>query len=297
MVSKLSAFWGIRLICHVLGVCFSSFYAWRRGESHVEDSGQGGIGERVGAIFETHKRRYGARRIQAQLRYEGWRVGRGRVSTLMRRQGLKAIQPRSFVPRTTDSKGVKRSVNRLLDRGPAQGPGEVLVGDITYLALQGGRFAYLAIWQDICTRQIVGWDMATHMRTELVVNALKKAMNRRRYAPGLIVHSDGGGQYDSAAFHKMLKKEKFLSSMTRKDNHYDNAMAESFFSRIKAELVEKGVFDCFEDAYSEIFEYLECYYNTQRRHSSLGYLTPDEFERAWEETNKMSKSNSVEIVG
>lgn len=214
----------------------------------------------------------------------------------MRQQQLKAIQPRSFVPRTTNSKGVRRSDNLLLDRPVPQMPGEVLIGDITYIPLKEGRFAYLAIWQDMYTRQIVGWELAMNMRSSVVINALKKALGLRKYAKGLIVHSDGGGQYDADDYRELLNVWKFLSSMTRKDNHYDNAMAESFFSRIKAELLENGLFDCFEDAYTEIFDYMETYYNAKRRHSSLNYLTPDEYEQEWERRNNLSK-NWCEIMG
>ena len=295
MVVFLSAFWGIRLICSVVGACFSAFYAWRRGATNTSKLGDEVLGHQVRLVFEAHKRRYGSRRICAELRASGHSVSRRQVAALMRRQQLKAIQPRSFVPRTTNSKGVRRSDNLLLDRPESKRPGEVLIGDITYIPLKGGRFAYLAIWQDMHTRQIVGWELAMHMRSSLVINALKKALGLRKYAKGLIVHSDGGGQYDADDFRRLLNAEKFLSSMARKDNHYDNAMAESFFSRIKAELLENGLFDCFEDAYTEIFDYMEVYYNSKRRHSSLNYLTPDEYEQDWERRYKRSK-NLTEIV-
>lgn len=286
----MSANWGVRLICSVIGVCFSSFYAWRRGETGTSKQEDKTLCKEVREVFERHKRRYGSRRICAELRVSGHTVSRRQVATLMRQQQLKAIQPRSFVPRTTNSKGVRRSDNLLLDRPVPQMPGEVLIGDITYIPLKEGRFAYLAIWQDMYTRQIVGWELAMNMRSSVVINALKKALGLRKYAKGLIVHSDGGGQYDADDFRELLNVWKFLSSMTRKDNHYDNAMAESFFSRIKAELLENGLFDCFEDAYTEIFDYMETYYNAKRRHSSLNYLTPDEYEQEWERRNNLSKN-------
>ena len=290
LVDRLSELWSIRLICSILGICFSSFYSWHRGETYAAKPADKSLRDLVGDVFEAHKRRYGSRRICAELRASGFSISRQHVASLMREQDLKAIQPRSFVPRTTDSKGVRRSSNLLLDRKAVEWPGEVLIGDITYIPLKDGRFAYLAIWQDMYTRQVVGWELAMHMRSSLIINALKKALGRRKYAKGLIVHSDGGGQYDSDAFRGLLNDQQFHSSMARKDNHYDNAMAESFFSRIKAELLENGIFECFEDAYAEIFEYLETYYNQKRRHSSLNYLTPDEFEQDWERKNKWSKN-------
>jgi putative transposase len=153
-----------------------------------------------------------------------------------------------------------------------------------------GSFLYLASWQDMYSRKIVGWELFLHMRSELVIKALNKSIYRRELPKGLIVHSDGGGQYASHEFHKLLKDNGFLSSMTRRDNHYDNAMAESLFSRFKAELMDKGAFENFEDAYTEIFEYIEIYYNTQRRHSGIGYQIPQAFEKAWEDAQELSKN-------
>ncbi|MBK9014759.1 MAG: DDE-type integrase/transposase/recombinase [Saprospiraceae bacterium] len=149
---------------------------------------------------------------------------------------------------------------------------------------------FLASWQDVYSRKVVGWELLPHMRSELVINALNKSIQRRRSAQGLIAHSDGGGQYASHEFLKLLEGNGFLSSMTRRDNHYDNAMAESLFSRFKAELMEKGAFDSFGDAYTEVFEYIEIYYNTQRRHSGIGYQTLQAFEGAWEDAQKLSRN-------
>jgi putative transposase len=291
VVRAISADFGVRLVCAALGVGFGVFYAWLRGGSHVVGSAKKARLDKVKAVFGRHKRRYGARRVSAEATEEGVPIGRRQVGTLMRAQGLVAIQPRSFVPKTTDSRhGLGRSDNLLLDRKPPTRPDEVYVGDITYIPMENGRFLYLATWQDVFTKRIVGWELLRHMRTELVVNALKKAISRRNIPPGLIAHSDGGGQYASKAFRKLLAYNRFQSSMTRKDNHYDNAMAESLFSRVKTELMEKGAFSTFEDAYTEIFEYIEVYYNNLRRHSSIGYQTPKRFEEKWWEAQKLSKN-------
>jgi transposase InsO family protein len=229
--------------------------------------------------------------VSVEARAQGVPVGRHQAGALMRAQGLKAIQPKSFVPKTTDSKhGLGRSANLLDGRKAPERPDEVYVGDITYIPMESGRFLFLASWQDVFTKRVVGWELLPHMRAELVVKALKKAIERRKIPSGLIVHSDGGGQYASHEFKKLLAGNSMQSSMTRKDNHYDNAMAESLFSRFKAELMEKGAFASFEDAYTEIFEYFEIYYNTKRRHSSIGYQTPKRFEENWVEAQKVSKN-------
>lgn len=293
VIASLSAMYGMRLICRVLNVCFSAFYAWKRGESHVMSKIKAERAVHVRSVFEEHRRRYGARRVSKELQAQQISVGRRQAGSLMRKQGLLAIQPKSYVPKTTDSKhGLGRSPNLLLDCKAPGGPNEIFVGDITYIAMSDGDFIFLASWQDMYSRKIVGWELLQHMRSELVIKALRKAIDRRSLPKGLIIHSDGGGQYASHEFKKLLSEHGFQSSMTRRDNHYDNAMAESLFSRFKAELMDKGAFDSFGDAYTEIFEYIEIYYNTRRRHSGIDYQIPQAFERAWEEMQKLSKSSS-----
>lgn len=232
-------------------------------------------------IFYLHKRRYGSRRLHSVLRDEGRQVGRHRVRSLMRALSLKAIQPRSFVPRTTQADAARaRSPNLLLEMdGPPSGINQVIVGDITYLASETG-WLYLCTWMDLFSRRITGWQLDDHMQARLVIGAFEKVVQGRRPPPGLVVHSDGGSQYTTLAFRKMLKKQKCRQSMTRRDNHYDNAFAESLFSRIKAELMDAyPVFKDKQDARLRVFDYIEGYYNTHRKHSALGYLSPVQFER------------------
>ena len=231
-------------------------------------------------VFWRHSRRYGSRRIKAELEAEGIDVGRDRVRKVMREEGLHAIQPRSFVPRTTDSRhGRRMSPNLLLEREPVRGPNEVMVGDITYLPLQHGGFCYLATWLDLYSRMIVGWYVAESMTEELIIKALEKAIKKRQPPSGLIVHSDRGGQYVGAEFRQLLATHEFEQSMSRADNTYDNAYAESLFSRYKAELLENGSFADVSEARAETFQYIESYYNRIRRHSALGYKSPEEYER------------------
>jgi putative transposase len=286
VIHKLSIDYPVRVVCSVLEASFSAYYAYFRQESHVFKATKAERALAVKRVFEEHRRRYGAIRVSKTLQSEGINIGRYQTSSLMKAQNLIAIQPKSFVPKTTQSDSdAQRSPNLLLDRTRVVKPDEVIVGDITYIPLTDGGWLYLAAWQDMFTHNIVGWELKDHMQTSLVINALNKAIKRRKLPKGLIIHSDGGKQYSAKAFREVLKKYEFEQSMTRKNNHYDNAMAESLWSRFKAELLDKGTFECFEDAYTEIFEYIEIYYNKKRLHSSLNYQTPSNFEAQFNEKN------------
>lgn len=286
MIRSLSFDYPVRVVCSVLAASFSAYYAYFRQESHILKTIKADRSLEVKRVFEEHRRRYGAIRVSKTLQSEGIKIGRYQTRSLMRAQNLVAIQPKSFVPKTTQSdEDALRSPNLLLNRPSVGKPDEVFVGDITYIPLTDGTWLYLAAWQDMFTRNVVGWELKDHMRTVLVSNALSKAIKRRKLPKGLIIHSDGGKQYSAKEFREILKKHQFEQSMTRKNNHYDNAMAESLWSRFKAELLDKGAFDCFEDAYTEIFEYIELYYNKKRLHSALNYQTPSSFEEQFKAQN------------
>lgn len=238
--------------------------------------------EQVVEIFSEHRRRYGVRRICAELKERGIKAGKHKCRRIMHKQGLRAIQPRSFVPRTTESKHPYAiSENLLLERTAPVKPDEVWVGDITYMPLSAGRWAYLSVWMDLYSRRVVGWQLEAHMREELVTAALRKALYSRGKTKGLIVHSDRGGQYAAAGFRSLLKHRGMQQSMSRRDNPYDNASVESFFSRFKAEVLQDGAFESLEDARTETFEYIEMYYNTKRKHSGLNYLSPAKYENQY----------------
>ena len=244
-------------------------------------------------MFYLHRRRYGARRISAELLAGGVRVGRRLAGSLMKAKGLTAIRPKRFVPRTTDSRHDFGCSPNLL-RNPMEQPdgvGQVIVGDITYLPLQNGRFCYLATFQDKFTRRIVGWQVSSNMTAELVINAFNRARRRDLIGRGAIVHTDRGSQYASVEYRRLLYIHGFRQSMSAKGNCYDNAQAESFFSRFKTELIEGGRFESVEQARSEIFSYIEGYYNRIRRHSSLGYLSPMEFEKRLKIKNQRRKES------
>ncbi len=276
-------------------VSLSAYHSYRSGKSYVLSPQKATLAAQVKETFYLHRRRYGARRIVAELKAEGHQAGRRAVRTLMKRQELQAIGPRRFVPRTTDSRHtVAPSPNLLLAAQNApRGPREVIVGDITYLPLRSGKWGYLASWQDRFTKRVVGWAVEERLTEELVIKSFAKAIKIDSLTRGTIIHSDQGSQYVSNNFRALLKESGCRQSMSRRGNCYDNAQAESFFSRYKAELLEGGAFENVSQARSETFGYIEGYYNRVRRHSALGYKSPDEFER---EINLKQKGESSERV-
>ena len=245
------------------------------------------LADLVKNCYFENRRRYGARRIAKALGKNGVSIGRRKMRSLMKAENLKAIQAKAFKPKTTDSKGTTAAAaNLLAEINPQEcALGKIIIGDITYIRLRSGKLCYLAVWQDKVTRRIIGWSLADEMTAELVISALKKAINKGLIRAGAIVHSDRGSQYASIAFRELLDRNGFQQSMSGKGNCYDNAQAESFFSRFKAELMENGVFEDIEQARSEIFSYVEGYYNLRRLHSGLGYKSPLEFEQKLQTKN------------
>jgi putative transposase len=273
----------IHFLCQVMQVSRSAYYDYKNGRSHRPGSEHQQALQAVEKAFWDHKQRYGSRRLKVELEeMQGLCLGRHRIRQLMKQQELVAIQPRSFVARTTDSRHGKRICATLLLNQPLpSAPNQVWVGDITYLPLAEGKWGYLAQWMDLFSRMTVGWQLAAHMDDSLVITALEKALQWRKPAAGLIVHSDRGGQYVSSQLKMLLKKHDCRQSMSRADDPYDNAFAESFFSRLKAELLQGGAFLDLEDARTEIFDFIEMYYNRIRRHSALGYQSPLIFEQQY----------------
>ncbi len=268
----------------------SCYYAYASRRSYRANSLKVSCAARVKECFEFHRRRYGSRRIAAQLK-----VGRAVVQKVMRRENLRAIQPKRFKPQTTDSKHGLPICANLLQSGvnAPTGKGEVFVGDITYLRLRNGAFCYLACLQDKYTRRIVGWRVSPNMTAQLVIDVFLQARRGGLIGKGAIIHTDQGSQYAAVEYRRLLYIGGFRQSMSRKGNCYDNAQAESFFSRFKAELVEDGIFESVEDARSEVFSYIEGYYNRIRLHSGLGYQSPLEFEKHLEIKNKQRSESFV----
>ena len=292
VIKVLSSEFDITKLCIVLDVWRSAYYEWLNGETYILKGQKKEFSESIARIFHKHKRRYGVRRIREAHRDEGLQIGRFQIRNRMKEQGLKAIQPKSFVPRTTQSDpNLRRSPNLLLiESNLPNAPNEVIVGDITYLPNQEvgyDKWLFLATWMDLFSRRIVGWHLDRHMEQSIVITSLKQVIGHRTPSEGFIVHSDGGGQYGGHEFRKLLNLHKFRQSMTRKDNHYDNSFAESLFSRFKAELLGGGTFYGFEDAYYKTFEYIDGYYNTIRKHSSIDYLSPIQFEERFWKSKQM----------
>ena len=267
----------VAAICQALEVSRSGYYAWQQGRRSGRAEEDARLRPQVRAIFREHKRRYGARRIYRELSARGTCCGVRRVGRLMRELELVAIQPKSFRPRTTQSRHrLGYSPNLLLEGPPPAGVNRVWVGDISYVPLVEHGFLYLALLMDLYSRRIVGWELADHMREALVLAALRSAIAWRQPPAGLIHHSDRGGQYAGGEYRRVLARARMLQSMNRADNCYDNAFMESCFGTIKREL-EMEAYESEAEARKELAEYIR-YYDTRRRHSSLGYLTPAEFE-------------------
>lgn len=267
----------VTAVCQALSVSRAGYYAHTRAEAGPREQEDARLRPLVRQVFWEHKRRYGARRIAAELAARGEACGPGRVARLLKQLGLQAIQPRSFQPRTTQSRHpLGYSPNLLLEAPPPCRFNQVWLGDITFVPLAGGRFAYLALLMDLYSRRIVGWELDEHMAEALVLAALREAIAARQPGPGLIHHTDRGGQYAGGEYRQVLGRARMKQSMSRADNCYDNAFMESCFGTIKTEL-EMEVYANLGVASEEIHDYLR-YYDTKRRHSSLGYLTPWEFE-------------------
>lgn len=278
-VDEQSANHPVDLLCNMMEISRSAYYAYRKGDTFKITEKRSVLLSEVKKVFNVHRKRYGSRRIKHELHRQGIPIGRDKVRNLMKSQNLVAIQPKSFVPKTTDSRHtLGYSQNVLAQRGFPKRLDEAYVGDITYLPTTSGEWLYLMTWMDLCSRCIVGWKIEDHMEDSLVIEALELAFAKRKPSPGLIVHTDRAGQFASADFRYLLASHQCIQSMSKADNPYDNAYAESLFSRFKAELIQKGAFESKEDAIIEVFDYIEVYYNTQRLHSSLRYMPPQEFE-------------------
>ena len=265
------------VVCDALRISRAGFYAWRSEAESARAARDRKLLPLVRDVFWRHRRRYGARRIAVELMAQGELCGVDRVAKLLKIQGLRAIQPKSFVPKTTQSRhGLGYSPNLLLHAPPPTRLNEVWVADITYIPLRTGDFAYLALVMDLFSRRVLGWDLAALMTETLVLEALRQAIGLRQPPPGLIHHSDRGGQYAGGAYRAVLRRAAMRQSMSRADECTDNAFMESCFGTIKTEL-EMTEYDHVPHARAEIGPYLT-YYNLERRHSSLRYLSPIQFE-------------------
>jgi putative transposase len=268
----------VRVMCDVLGVSPAGYYAWRsRPESHRKAVNRALLAE-IRRVHAAHRGRYGAPRIHGSPCVAwGHTASRGRVERLMRHQGIRAVT-RRFRACTTDSHHDLPVAPNWLDQKFAAGrPNQVWLADITYVPT-GEGWLYLAAVLDLFTRKIVGWAMRDHMRAELTIAALTMPIQRQKPPPGLIHHSDRGSQY-AAGYRKVLGAAGMIQSMSRKGNCWDNAPMESCFGTLKIELAHQACYQTREAARHDLFAYIEGYYNRQRLHSALGYITPEQAER------------------
>ena len=271
----------VRLLCRVVGVSRSGFYAWRDRQPSARAQADMALTEHIAQVHRTSRGTYGSPRVHAELRAAGQRCSRRRIARLMRHAGLRGVHGRRRRVRTTtpdrQARPARDRVQRAFAPAEAGGPDRLWFADITYVATLEG-WLYLAVVLDAFSRKVVGWAMADHLRTELVADALAMAVQARRPAPGLIHHSDHGCQYTALAFGRQLEAAGILPSMGRVGDAYDNAVVESFFSSLKVELVDRQPWPTRAAARLAIFEYVEVWYNRRRRHSTLGYMAPAAYE-------------------
>jgi len=270
----------IALLCQVLGASRSGYYDWQKRQLQPGPRAQENrvLREEIKAICQASRHTYGSPRVRAQLRKAGRRHGRNRIARLMKEQGLFGRQKGRWRVRTTDSQHAQPiAPNRLAQTGPPRRPNQVWVGDITFVQT-GQGWLYVAAILDLYTRKVVGWNMSATIDTALVVGALRMALIRQRTPTQLLFHSDRGIQYASGGYRDALARAGLLASMSRKANCYDNAAMESFWSTLKLELIYRRTFQTRQQARTEIFDYIETFYNRQRAHSALSYLSPIDFE-------------------
>lgn len=277
----------VALSCRVLGVSRAGFYAWCRRPPSARARVDAALTDVIHRLHRASGGTYGAPRIHADLQAEGRRHGRKRIARLMRQAGLAGCHRRRRRPRTTIPDPAAAPAPNLVQRAfTPLAPDRLWLADITYIPTEEG-WLYLAAVLDAFSRRVVGWAMAKHLRTELVLDALTMALGTRRPAAGLIHHSDRGCQYTSVAFGRRLAESGLLPSMSRAGNCWDNAVAESFFATLKRELVDRPdrqAWPTRATARQALFDFIEVFYNRRRRHSSLRYLSPAAYEAAHQAT-------------
>lgn len=262
----------VRLMCRVLSVSPSGYYAWRDRKPSSRTQRRAALDARVQAAFEAERGRAGSPRLSRRLH-----TGRRQVAESLRRQGLRAKAARKYKATTNSNHALPVAENRLQQDFSAQQRDQVWVSDITYIGTDEG-WLYLAVVLDLYSRKVVGWSMSDRMTATLVCDALRMALFKRKRPRGVIVHSDRGSQYCSREHRALLDEHGLVASMSAKGNCYDNAAMESWNHSLKVEAIHGERFATREQAKAQVFEYIEAYYNRTRLHSTLGYLSPEQFE-------------------
>jgi transposase InsO family protein len=270
----------VRMLCRVLGVSPSGFYAWARRPAPRQAARNAALLVHIRAAYARGRRTYGAPRIHQELRAQGIRCGRHRVARLMRQAAIVACTERRFRWTATAAAELPAAPDRLRRDFTATAPDQRWVSDITSVRT-GQGWLHLAVVLDLYARRIVGWAMAPTIDQQLASEALAMALLERRPAPGLVVHSDRGGPYLSLRVQRLLAAHRLVASASRPGRYLDNAVAESFFHTLKTELVYQSRYRTREEARLAIFEYIAAFYNRTRRHSSNGFRSPDEHEAAF----------------
>jgi putative transposase len=267
----------VATMCRVLGVSPSGYYAWRKRAASERAQQDAVLLRQIRTAHAASDGTYGVPRIHAELVAGKVRVGRKRVARLMRAAGIVGVSRRRWIATTTRTPDRRPAPDLVERQFRAEGPNRLWVADATYIPTWAG-FLFLAIVLDVFSRKVVGWAMATHLRTELMLEALEMALGQRR-PEGVIHHSDQGSQYTSIAFGRRCQEAGVRPSMGSVGDAYDNAMAESFFATLECELLDRRRLRTPAEAEPVVFEWIEGWYNPRRRHSALGYRSPNEFER------------------
>jgi len=268
----------VSVLCHLLGVSTSGYYAWRHRPASVRAQNNERLVTAIRVIHSTVDPAYGSPRMQSELTARGFVCGRHRVARLMRQQGVVARTTVRFRCLTKAGKREPAAPNILDRQFTVSAPNVVWASDITYIPTAEGHL-YLAVVLDLYSRRVVGWAMAGRLDADLVTTALRQALGRRVVEPGLLHHSDRDGLYASAAYQHLLAEHAMISSMSRKGNCYDNACVESFFATLKTELVAFERFRSRDEARLTLFLWIETKYNRTRRHSTLGQISPVDYEQ------------------
>lgn len=270
----------IQVMSKCLQVSKSGYYAWKRRSPSRRAEENSFFLNLIRKVYAESLNTYGSPSIFHKLKEQDLRIGKKRIARIMRENGIRSIIMKKFkAPKTTDSNhDLGYSPNLLNQKFKAERPNQIWVSDITYIPSTSG-YLYLCQIKDICTKKVVGWSVESHMRTEMVLSALRNAFQVQKPSEGLIFHSDRGSQYASVDFRKALHSYSITQSMSRKGNCYDNAPAESFFSTIKREFTNHRKFKSLTDARTALFEYIEIFYNRKRIHSAIGYKSPIQFEK------------------
>jgi transposase InsO family protein len=268
----------VKILCRVLNISQSGYYAWRKRMPSQRAAANAGLLAQICHVHTHSRQTYGSPRVHAALKAQGVVCSRKRVARLMHKAGLRGCERRRKRPVTTQAQpGHPVAVNVLNRNFHATKPNQKWLGDISYIETREG-FLYLASVEDVFSRKIVGWAMDERLETDLVERALRMALGQRHPPAGLLHHSDRGSQYTSLAYQGLLAHRGMIVSMSRRGNCYDNAMKESFFATLKVECAHQP-FATRAQARTAIFDYIEGWYNRQRLHSALGYLSPEQFER------------------